>query len=94
MKYPPSIVTDDLEHCYICQDTNVAIHHVFGGSYRDKSTKYGCTVALCPDHHTNTFYSVHQNNDLNIYFKRLAQKKFEELYGHELYMKEFKKNWL
>lgn len=41
MKKLFSVLTDDLEHCIITGDANVAIHHVFNGSNRKLSEKYG-----------------------------------------------------
>lgn len=35
-------------NCFICgADKNLDMHHIFGGSRRDLSTKYGLVVPLC-----------------------------------------------
>ena len=39
-----SVLTDDMEHCIITGDGNVAIHHVFNGANRKRSEKYGLDV--------------------------------------------------
>ena len=49
-----SVLTDDMEHCIITGDGNVAIHHVFNGANRKRSKKYGFLVPLRPDWHNMT----------------------------------------
>ena len=94
-KYPKSIITDDMEHCYICGSSNVEIHHCMNGyGIRDKATKYGLVVPLCREHHTQGFYSAHNNEDLKLFFKKLAQERFEKLHGKDKFMEEFHKNYL
>ena len=90
-----SIVTDDWEHCFICgSSSRIAIHHcLFGTSNRKLSDKYGLTIPLCIDCHTGN-KGVHNNYQLNLYVKRIAQAKFEKKYGHEKFMEVFMKNWL
>ena len=79
-----SIITNDMEHCFICGNPTVAFHHVINGvANRKKSDKYGLIVPLCPRHHDE----IHQN-------QKLAQKKFEEVYGHEKFMEVFRKNYI
>ena len=96
MKYPPSIVTDDLEHCFICQLPYAEVHHIMGGNtgHRAKSTKYGLTVGLCKRHHTMGKDAIHNNRQFMDSMKKVAQLKFEELYSRELWIKEFGKNYL
>ena len=86
-----SIITNDIEHCFICGNPTVAYHHVINGvANRKKSDKYGLIVPLCPRHHDE----IHQNQKLDIKLKQLAQKKFEEVYGHEKFMEVFRKNYI
>lgn len=84
-----SIITKDLNHCYICGKTREALHEVFYGAYRHVSIKYGMVIPLCLNHHTGGFKSLHRDRELDLYYKRLAQSIFEEKYSHELFMKEF-----
>lgn len=56
-----SILTDDLEHCYISGGMPVALHHIFNKSDKKFSEKYGFLVPLRPDFHTTSNYSVHMN---------------------------------
>ena len=94
MDYPKSIITDN-PWCYICGNPVTQTHHVFGKSERDKSTKYGLVVPLCVNCHTGS-KGVHgkDGQSLNLALKRIGQAKFEERYGHELFMQEFGKNYL
>ena len=85
-----SIITNDLKHCFVCGKTRNALHEVFYGSYRLVSIRYGMVIPLCLKHHTEGKYSVHQNRQLDLQIKKMSQKIFENKYGHELFMKEFK----
>lgn len=98
-KYPPSILTDDLEHCYVCKKEGFIrntdhIHHIFMG-YRNReiSTKYGCVCGLCYEHHEG-FYGVHQNKNLRIGLEQECQKAFEKKYSHEAFMQMFGRSYL
>lgn len=96
MKKLFSVLTDDLEHCFICKSNVVAIHHVFGASNRKKSEKYGFIVPLHPRWHTDSNDAIHKGNrELDLKFKRLAQTYFEEHYGDRTdFILEFGKSWL
>lgn len=83
--------------CYICGTTqNLHLHHVFRGPFRKKSEQYGLTCFLCFDHHVGN-HGVHTTPEGQARWKKLkaiGQKRFEELYSHDLFMKEFKRNYL
>lgn len=68
-------------------------HHIFGGARRNKSEKYGLWVYLEHTQHM-WLHQTRQGQAYSKYLKALGQKKFEEIYGHELFMKEFGKNYL
>ncbi|MDW5300726.1 MAG: hypothetical protein SA378_11430 [Sedimentibacter sp.] len=89
-----SIVTDDLEHCFICQSTrDLQEHHCFfGTANRKQSDKYRMTIPLCIDCHTGP-KGVHNNHQLDLYIKRYAQLQFEKEYSFEEFMKIFGKNY-
>lgn len=84
-----SIITNDLEHCIICGRKKEALHEVFYGAYRHVSIKYGMIIPLCLNHHTQGKFSVHNDRELDLYYKRLAETIFISKYSYELYMKEF-----
>jgi hypothetical protein len=95
MKKLFSVLTDDLEHCYITGSNHIAIHHVFGGSNRKLSEQFGFLLPLRPDWHNTSNYGVHFNRELDLKFKRLAQTYFEENKGTRTAFRElFGKSWL
>lgn len=89
-----SLITDDLEHCIICGRKKEALHEVFYGAYRHVSIKYGMIIPLCLNHHTQGKFSVHKDRELDLYYKRLCESIFINKYSYELYMKEFKINYI
>ena len=95
MKNSKSILQSAKE-CYITGRTDrLHRHHVFyGGANRKKSEKYGCWVWLIPELHNLSNAGVHLNKPFDIRLKRECQRRFEELYGHDLFMKEFGRNYL
>ena len=91
-----SIIQDDMSKCFIC-GTTLDLHtheSFFGTANRNKSIKHGCYVNLCGYHHNLSNDSVHMNDKMNKWLKRETQLKFEELYGHDKFMKVFRKNYL
>ena len=86
-----SIITNDLNLCYICQvKRKKYLNEVFGGSNRQMSMKYGLVIPVCRKCHSE--YDI--NKELRLKYQQEAQRIFEEKYSHELFMKEFKKNKL
>lgn len=83
------------KECFICH-TPYGLHHheIFFGRNRQKSINWGCQVWLCGLHHNLGNYSPHQNHDVDMMLKRFGQEEFEKVYGHELFMEVFKKNYL
>ena len=64
---------------------------------RKQAEKYGFTVYLCLNHHTNGGEAVHRNPNgpLDRYLKELAQKYWEENNGtREEFIKTFGRNYL
>lgn len=77
--------------CLICAGVrNLERHHVFEGSRRSASEKYGAVVWLCHDHHM----AIHNDAAAMRNLKRAAQRAFEAKYSHEKFMEVFKKNYL
>jgi len=89
-----SLVTADLDHCFVCGTThNIQEHHVFFGvSKRKLSERYGMKVPLCIDCHTGN-KGVHRNRELDIHIKQLAQIEFEKNYSFEEFMRIFGRNY-
>lgn len=94
MKYPPSMMSQDMGRCYLCGIRScIEVHHVFGGATRSKSTMYGLVVPLCRNCHTG-MDGVHYNRKRMDALRKDGQRAFEERYGHDLFMKEFHRNYL
>lgn len=93
-----SILTDDLEHCYVTGSNHVAIHHVFPGVGRRKlCEKYGFIVPLEPRLHNMSDVSVHSNPNkgLDLQLKQECQQCFETHYGSRSeFIKLFGKSYL
>lgn len=89
-------IMQDTKECYITGSTiNLHKHHVYGGNpNRKKSEKYGCYVYLRGDYHNQSNYGVHFNRELDMQLKQKTQIRFEELWGHEKFMKVFGKSYL
>lgn len=88
-----SILTDDLDHCYICGALKHSIHEIYFGKNRINSMKWGCCVPLCFDHHTGK-NGVHNNIEVDIMLKRLCQLQFEKIYPDIDFMNIFHKNYI
>ena len=72
-------------------------HHIFGGSNRKKSEKYGLVVDLCHhDCHIFGRHSVHQNKKTMQYLHEYGQRKAMEEQGWttEDFIQEFGRNYL
>lgn len=92
-------IINNQKRCYRCGAGSwraIHKHHIFRGPFRDKSEKWGCWVYLCADHHVGN-HGVHNTTEGQAYWlqlKKIAQTEFEKRHGHELFMKEFKRNYL
>ena len=70
--------------CFACgKDIGLNSHHIFPGSRRKNSERYGFKVWLCTNHHTIGKDSVHENPNtgLDLQLKQKAQRYFEENIG-------------
>ena len=89
-----SIIYLDLTKCAICgSKTGINKHEVFYGRNRQNSIKYGLVVPLCFNHHVGDD-GIHKDKELDLYYKKLFQKKWIELYGtNEDFIKIFHQNY-
>jgi len=89
-----SIMTEDMEHCYICgSGLNIEMHHVFFGTAdRKNSDKFGLIVPLCVFHHRGKA-GAHFDRDTDLFLKRRGQSAFCKIYSKELYMEIFGKSY-
>lgn len=84
-----SIITNNLNMCYLCGRKKDHLHEVFFGKNRINSMKYGCVVPLCSDCH----HKVHCNINIDRKLKKMFQRKFEEMYDID-FLKIFRRNYL
>lgn len=85
-----SIITDNLNICYICnKHKKEDLHEVFGGSNRKKSMQWGMVIPICRTCHAD--WDI--NEELRAKIQTEAQEIFEKKNGHELFMTEFKKDY-
>ena len=91
MRIMKSILQDE-KKCFISgAERELDKHHVFAGSRRKASEKWGCWVWLRHDIHME----LHSKNPaLDKMLKRICQEAFEEKYSHEEFMEVFGKSWL
>lgn len=89
-----SVLTDK-RVCAVCGSPYIEMHHVFFGfANRKISDKYGYIIPLCHEHHRGRD-GVHGNHKMDEYFKRIAQKHFEENIGtREEFRQLFGRSWL
>lgn len=94
MTHSQSIMQDRRE-CYVTGSVvDLHRHHVYAGSRRQASEKWGCWVWLRSDYHNMRKHGVHFDSVLDRRIKRETQQRFEELYGHEKFMEVFGKSYL
>ena len=89
MRY--SILTDDLDRCIECGRTNVELHEIYYGKNRNNSIKHGMVIPLCKElHHRGNLIGIHQDHELDIKWKKIAQEKFN---NDEEFIKIFGRNY-
>lgn len=75
------MIFDLPNECVVCGSPYVEMHHIFyGTANRKNSDKYGYTIPLCREHHTGSA-GIHFKRDLDLHWKKYAQKHFEANYG-------------
>lgn len=84
-----SILTDDLEHCYICGKGVVDVHEVYAGANRKMSMKNGFCIPLCRTHHR----IAQLDREENLFLKKLFQQKYEENHTREEFIRLVGKNY-
>jgi len=85
-------IMQDEKKCFITgSETQLDRHHVYAGSRRKASERYGCWVWLRHDIHME----LHDRNKaLDKMLRRTCQEQFEAVYSHEEFMEVFGKNYL
>lgn len=90
-----SVLTDDLDHCMFTGAAPVERHHVFGGSNRKNSEKYGFIAPLRPDLHPNGVLAGRWAKEVDMELKQRCQRYFEENNGtRKDFISKFGKSFL
>ena len=94
-KQKSSIFTDDFNTCFLTHANGwVEDHHIFGGSNRKNSERYGLVIPLQHHIHNEPPFGAHHNAALDLQIKQFAQRKFEETHTREEFMLIFGRNYL
>lgn len=85
-----SLLVSTLDYCCVCGARRTDLHEVFPGPHRQASKDYGMVIPLCRTCHER----IHKDRLMRHECQSWAQKKFEDIYGHDKFMEIFKKNYL
>lgn len=95
MKRLHSVFTTDMDHCFFTGTNRVERHHIFGGSNRARSEKYGFVIPLAPNLHPNGANAGPDAKLIDIRLKQMAQEYYETHYGsRQQFIKEFGRSYL
>lgn len=91
-----SIITKDMEHCFICRRPATDNHHCLFGSKRAMADKHKLVVGLCRDCHNKVHNPrTEAEQEMQNYLKREAQFAFEDKVGsREDFRKIFGRSYL
>lgn len=90
-------VIQNKKECFVCGTTNwLEEHHIFGGTNRKLSEKYGLKVWLCHYDHNEPPVGAHHNKEKMLELKKIGQKSFMQYYGTSIedFIQIFGKNYL
>ena len=80
--------------CYICGNTKfLEEHHIFEGSRRAASERYGLKVWLCAAHHRSVD-GAHGDPQARELLHRAGQRAFERDHSREEFIRVFGKSFL
>lgn len=85
-----SIITKDLERCYVCKAKKQDLHEIFGGRNRQASMKYGLVIPVCRKCHS----LIENDKTLKQKWHEVGQKEFNKHYKTENFVQIFRKNYL
>lgn len=86
-----SILTNDLETCYICKKAKKKdLHEIYEGKNRQVSMKYGLVIPVCRKCHTN----ITNDKTLQEKYHKVGQKVFKKHYKNENFIDIFGKSYL
>lgn len=85
-----SILTDDLEKCFICGGVASDIHEIYGAGSRKISMANGFCVPLCRNCHR----TITLNYGLNLRLKMICQEEYEKTHTRKDWFSLIGKNYL
>ena len=85
-----SILTHNLDTCYICKQPSTDIHEIYGGSNRQNSMKNGFCIPLCRRCHQ----ILTNDPKMALNYKILCQDRFEKSYTRKEFIDIIGKNYL
>lgn len=88
-----SIFTRDYDHCALCGRSPAQRHHVLYGKNRKNADEDGFWLPLCMDHHTGP-KGVHNNKEMDLTFKRVAQSHWELTKDREAFIRRYGRSYL
>lgn len=91
-----SVFTDNMDCCIFTGSYDVERHHIFGGSNRQLSEKYGFVVPLRYDLHPNgARANPRYRKQVDDHLKKMAQEHFEANNGsREDFIRLFGKSYI
>lgn len=91
-----SVLVHSLDYCMVCGRPHPHKHEIFFGTKaRDMSIKYGYVLPLCNEHHNMGAQSPHRDRKIDLAYKCLAQRHFEEHKGNRaMFIELFGKSYL
>ncbi len=81
-----SILTENMEKCFFCEQKKNEIHEVFRGRNRQKCMKWGLVVPICVKHHRQ----ITDDKEFSKVLEDIGRIRFVEKYGEEKFVEEFK----
>jgi hypothetical protein len=85
-----SILTNDLEHCYICGRAKEQIHEIYKGSNRKRCMENGFCIPICEKCHKQTEIDIKTLDK----YRQECQKKYEKTHTREEFLQIIGKNYL
>lgn len=78
-----SILTNNLEQCYLCQNKKQETHEIYKGCNRQTSMKYGFCIPICRICHSRTEI----DSKLNLQLQKKCQKEYEKTHTREEFIR-------
>jgi len=81
-----SIITNNLDKCYFCNNKKMELHEALRGRNRQKSMKWGLVVPICSKCHSK----ITVDKEFSKVLEQIAMQIFIKKYSKEKYIEEFK----